>query len=347
MVHNEEVRKVTVRVPATTANLGPGYDVFGLALNIWNELSVERSDTFSFDVEGEGANSLPRDGTNLVIRGLEKAYSICQKPVPVLSYKCKNRIPAARGLGSSSAAIVSGILAGLALEKHTVDWNTATDLLNMATDLEGHPDNVSPCISGGLQMGYKHNDAWASSRVSVPHGLLMIVFIPEHETATKEARGVLGDTVKRKEAIFNCARTALFVNAFQTGNMSLLGAATQDMLHQPQRSVLHTHMQPLVDAAIGAGAHGAFLSGAGPSIMAICSGQDGDVICQTSDARCEKRVALAMLEKAREIGCPGRIIITSPSERGAYVVPDLSDNCNPFAKEEGAYNGGKLCVTYE
>eukprot|EP00397_Hematodinium_sp_SG-2012_P016153 GEMP01016472.1.p1 GENE.GEMP01016472.1~~GEMP01016472.1.p1 ORF type:complete len:354 (+),score=51.71 GEMP01016472.1:59-1120(+) len=340
----KQVRKVTIRVPATSANLGPGFDVFGMAVNIWNSVTVERSEEFSMDIEGEGAGILPRGRSNLVIVGLEEAYRVCGKPVPTISYKCQNNIPFGRGLGSSSAAIVSGLLAGFALENHKVSTELK-ELLNLATKIEGHPDNVSPCISGGLQIGYNHDGDWNSSRVTIPHGLVLVVFIPDHETQTSAAREGLEPVVLRTEAVFNMARAALFVNSFHSGNLDLLRAATEDQLHQSQRGNLHPHMKPLVEVALACGAHGAFLSGAGPSIMAICSGQDGDLICQTGSTRREREVALGMLKKADEIQCGGRVVITSASDRGAHVVPALSDT-RSFTNEPLAYVNDKLRVQY-
>merc|ERR1719158_2413563 len=126
------IQRVSVRVPATTANCGPLYDVGGMAINMWNDLTVQRSDVFQLTISGEGKGVLSTDQTNLVMRGIAIAYRVCKKPVPTLHVQCTNRIPTSRGLGSSAAAIVSGILAGLALENHSLTANTEEDLLNLA-----------------------------------------------------------------------------------------------------------------------------------------------------------------------------------------------------------------------
>jgi len=323
--------RVTVRVPATTANMGPGYDVLGMAVNIWNELVVERSKEFSFEIEGEGADLLPRDEKNLVVKGLQEAYREMNKKIPTLSYKCLNRIPFARGLGSSSAGIISGLLAGYALENHQETENEE-ELLQIAGRIEGHPDNVAPCIYGGLVLGYISNELFKTQRISIPFGLLLVIFVPDHSTETQAARDLLKGEISRNDAIYNMSRLALLVSALQTGDMDLLAEATQDKLHQPQRgAAIHPHMQPLIEASLEHGAHACFLSGSGPSIMAICSGKKGDILSQSNDMRREKKVAIGMMKKAEEIGCPGKIIISQPTELGGHVVPELS-NTNPMSR---------------
>eukprot|EP00759_Apiculatamorpha_spiralis_P035032 PhF_6_TR36050/c0_g1_i2/m.52299/K00872/thrB1; homoserine kinase len=148
-----ERNSVTVRVPATTANLGPGFDVLGLALDIWLELTVTRSEKFSITLEGEGVGMMPMDETNYVVLGVQQSFKVAQKPCPTCSYKIVTRIPFGAGLGSSSAGIVAGLLAGLVLSGKQLPVKNHEALLQMATAVEGHPDNVAPAIYGGCQMG--------------------------------------------------------------------------------------------------------------------------------------------------------------------------------------------------
>lgn len=167
-----ERESVTVRVPASTANMGPGYDCLGMSLDIWNELIVCRATSFSMEIEGEGADFLPKDERNLVVTGIKKAFEAAGKPVPALKYVLKNSIPFARGLGSSSAAIVSGILAGLSLTGHELAVERQEELLQLAAGIEGHPDNVAPCMYGGMQLGWYSKDGrWSSEAVHVPRGM--------------------------------------------------------------------------------------------------------------------------------------------------------------------------------
>mmetsp|Transcript_69224 Transcript_69224/g.111608 ORF Transcript_69224/g.111608 Transcript_69224/m.111608 type:complete len:370 (+) Transcript_69224:82-1191(+) len=322
-------RRVTVRVPATTANMGPGFDCCGMALDVWNEVTVERSSFFAFEIEGEGSAILPRDVSNLVVKGVEAAYAAIGQQVPTLHYRTLNRIPFAKGMGSSSAAIVSGILAGLALAGFNLQVKHEEELLQIATNIEGHPDNVAPCIYGGMQLGIHNGTRWWTDRVTMPHGLMCVVFCPDHATETSEARSLLKAQVDLKEAVFNCGRASLLVAAFATGNLEWLRVATEDALHQPQRANLHVHLKPLIQAALDAGAHGAALSGAGPAVIAFTSGRAGDVIAQNQSERKEHQVAEAFLAAADAINCPGHVLITKPVEHGGYIVSETQYTADP------------------
>mmetsp|Transcript_26293 Transcript_26293/g.36641 ORF Transcript_26293/g.36641 Transcript_26293/m.36641 type:complete len:378 (-) Transcript_26293:132-1265(-) len=326
--HGTPRESVTVAVPATSANMGPGFDTIGMALNVWNTMTVERSDKLEIHVTGEGQGKVPMDDSNLVVFGVKTAFQQSGEEMPPLRFKCHNRIPFARGLGSSSAGIVAGLLAGLALSgKELPVWGSET-FLQMACKIEGHPDNVAPAIYGGIQLGMYNGDRWISSRVKTPHGLQAIIFIPESIGETKVARAVLPETLTYEQAVYNISRISFLVNALNTDNMHDLQWATQDALHQPQRSAQFPHMKPVIEAAMDAGAHCAYLSGAGPSILALTSSAAGDVFTQLKEERNERAVADAMAKAAEEIGTPGRIFITEPTQRGAHVVqatPSFSD----------------------
>lgn len=334
---------VVVRVPATTANMGPGFDTIGMALDIWTEITVDvlpDSENVGLQLtnEGEGAQELPTDESNLVVVGLKAAYKAANEQMPKnLKIHCKNRIPFARGLGSSSAGIVAGIIAGLALSGHRLPVRGHEELLQLAAQIEGHPDNVAPAIYGGLQLGIYADNRWYSSRVQVPDGLQCVVFIPDSTGPTSVARAILPPKVERKDAVYNIGRAAILVNAFRSGNLDELRFATQDMLHQPQRGeAQYPHLFPLIQAALDAGAHGCFLSGAGPTVLAITSGRSGDIFTQRLAERQENRVADAMRETAASIGVSGCVFITNPEHRGAYIVratPRFSDRS--VARYEG------------
>ncbi|ETW03746.1 homoserine kinase [Aphanomyces invadans] len=328
---------VTVRVPATTANMGPGFDCIGMAVDIWNELTVERADAFSLTNEGEGSDVLPTDETNLVVVGLKAAFSAAGQDMPLLRIHCRNRIPFARGLGSSSAGIVAGIIAGLVIAGHELSVRGKEELLQLAANIEGHPDNVAPCIYGGLQLGIFTDDRWYSSRVQFPSTMQCVLFIPETTGKTSVARSILPKKIDRADAVFNIGRSALLVNALRNGNFKELRHATQDKLHQPQRGAeQYPHLFPLVDAALEAGAHACFLSGAGPTVLAICSGKSGDIFTQVAAERDETKVADAMREAAAKVGVHGCVFITNPEHRGAHIVrvsPKISDHL--VARYEG------------
>eukprot|EP01134_Creolimax_fragrantissima_P003401 CFRG3401T1 len=319
--------RVHVKVPATTANMGPGFDCLGMAVEIWNELIIETADVFSMDIEGEGSEELPRDDTNLVVTGVEKAFELSGKGAPPpLKYTLINNIPFARGLGSSSAAIVAGLIAGLVMSGHELEIEGAETLLNIAADLEGHPDNSAPCVYGGFQLGIFDDveDRWSTFRINIPAGLQCIMFVPDLKIETKTARGLVKDTISRADAVYNMARTALLVRSFCMNDMSALRLATEDAMHQIPRSSAYPALYPVINAALDAGAHGAFLSGSGSTIMAITSGLKGDAFHQIDSERNDIEVGQAMLEAAKANGLKGRIYASCPAEKGAFVVRENS-----------------------
>lgn len=311
---------VTVRVPATTANLGPGFDTIGMALDMWSEFTVEIADEFSLTNEGDGKDDIPTDETNLICAGVKRAYELANKPMPPLKYKCVNNIPYARGLGSSSAAIVGGIIAGLVLSGHRLRCWGEEELLQIAAEIEGHPDNVAPAIYGGVQIGMKV-DRWYSERVNLPAGLQVVIFIPDHVGKTSDARKVLPKNYNITDVVFNIGRVAWLVNALNNNSLHNLRFGVQDRLHQPQRGEnVYKHLHPMIDAAEKAGACACYLSGAGPSVLAITSGASGDIFAQREKERVDKAVADAMLSAAASVGVKGQVFITEPVLTGAFVA---------------------------
>eukprot|EP00755_Sulcionema_specki_P027323 Sspe_Gene.16702::Locus_5900_Transcript_1_1_Confidence_1.000_Length_1209::g.16702::m.16702/K00872/thrB1; homoserine kinase len=323
-----ECKSVTVRVPATTANLGPGFDVLGMSLDIWQEVTVERADKFEMINEGEGAENVPKDDRNLVIKGVKRAFEIAGKELPTLRYHVVSMIPFMRGLGSSSAGLVAGLLAGLVLAGHKLPVEGAEALLQYAAEIEGHPDNVAPAIYGGLQMGLHTGKRYYTHRIRVPENLMCVLFIPNEpkKGGTEQQRALLKPEISRKDAVHNLQRLAFLVSCFETGKLDHLQFAMEDKLHQPQRAMVMPHTYQLINAAIQAGAAGAYLSGAGPSVMALCVGR-GVQVQQSTDC-IEERVGRAMLQAANSVGVPGRVFITYPTQVGAHIVrrdPPLSD----------------------
>lgn len=336
-----ERNKVVVRVPATSANLGPGFDTIGMALDMWSEYTVERSDKFEVICEGEGSHDMPMDDTNLVCFGLRAAFKVAGKPVPPCKYHLVNRIPYARGLGSSSAAIVGGLIAGLVLAGHRVPAWGSEELLNMAAEIEGHPDNVAPALYGGIQLGIHTGERWMTERVNVPPGIQCVCFIPDTIGKTSTARNVLSDTISRKEAVFNIGRVAWLINALNGNNIDNLKYGVQDALHQPQRAkAVYPHLIPIIEAAERAGASAAYLSGAGPTVMAFTSGASGDIFTQRAKERVDRKVAEAMLAAAHACKTKGEVFITAPVAHGAEVVsaePHFSKGLVRYGQLKGSF----------
>ena len=192
----ETVDRVDVHVPATTANMGPGFDSLGLAMNVYNRLVVTRADKFSMTIEGEGADRIKPSPDNLIVKCVEKGLAAVGQPMVPLHFECQNSVPPTRGMGSSSAALVSGLAAGLALGgKDLSTPATKKLLLQLAADEEGHPDNVAPAIYGGFQVAFRTAcpGQWVTQRVNIPTGLQCVLFIPDDEMKTSEARGCLPD----------------------------------------------------------------------------------------------------------------------------------------------------------
>lgn len=264
--------RVHVRVPATSANLGPGFDALGLALALHNEVVAEESDSISVQVQGEGEAHLPRDACNVVVRGVQMAYQAAGRRFPGCILTCVNRIPAARGLGSSAAAWIGGLVAGNSLVGEPLDRSA---LLVLAARAEGHPDNVAAALFGGLTVSCSLEDGACAVALPVPADIQWVALIPEISSGTAEARAVLPASVPRHDAVFNVQRVALLLAALQARRLDALGAALDDRLHQPYRLRLFPWMPEVVQVARAAGALGCVLSGAGPSLLAVVAGARG------------------------------------------------------------------------
>jgi len=292
-----------------------------MAVDLWSEVTVSRGDKFEITAEGDGADEIPKDETNYLVVGLKAAFETANKPVPILNYHVVSRIPYARGLGSSSAAIVAGIIAGLVLAGHRLPCWGSEALLQIAANIEGHPDNVAPAIYGGIQLGIHTGTRWFTERIPCPSGMQLVMFIPDFAGKTSAARGVLKENVTREEAAFNIGRVAILTHSLCTGNLDNLKYAVEDKMHQPQRGGhLYSYLYPMIEAAQRAGACAAYLSGAGPTVMALTSGASGDIFTQREKERTDQAVAKAMIQTAEHFGLKGKLMVTTAVNEGAHVV---------------------------
>jgi homoserine kinase len=286
---------IVVRAPATSANLGPGFDCLGLALDLWNDVEA---------VPGSGPDDAP---DNLILRAARAVFDQVGAPYPGFQLTCTNRIPFARGLGSSAAAIACGVLVGNYCLGEPLDTPA---LLHLANRIEGHPDNVTPCLLGGVRVVAVSESA-EITEVRVPLGLSLrgVCFVPDQSSPTAHARGVLPTSVPMADALFNVARASLLIAALAAGRPEALAEATRDRLHQPYRLPLFPAGATLLETAMHTGALAAFTSGAGPSVLALCADDD------RADA-----VAIALSSTARRLDVAGTSLRLALSDRGAHVV---------------------------
>lgn len=297
---------IVARVPATSANLGSGFDCLGLALGLYNDIALLPDLNFAVDVIGEGADSLPRDRANLVARTVVRYFETIGRTPPHFAIRLTNRVPMCGGLGSSSTALVGGILTA----NHLAGDILSTDeLLHLAADWEGHPDNVAPAILGGFVLSVKDGHNLTTLSIPYPPNVRAVAFLPRFSTSTREARRLLPSRIAHADAVFNVGRAALLVGAMATGRLEYLRIATQDRLHQPYRQVLFPSMPRFFDAALEAGAHGAWLSGSGSALLALASDH-------------AETIAAAFEQVARSAGVAGRVQILDLTGEGARIVAD-------------------------
>jgi homoserine kinase len=263
---------VRVGVPATSANLGPGFDALGLALALHDELAAEVTDAgLSIEIEGAGAADVPRDESHLVVRAMRRAFTELGVDVPGLQLHCHNAIPHSRGLGSSAAAIVGGVLLARGLVVDGAERLPDGAALVLAAELEGHPDNVAPCLLGGLTIAWLQHGAARAVRRDVDPAVVPVVLVPPFTASTELARGLLPDSVPHADAAFAAGRAALLVAAL-TGTPQALFDATEDRLHQSYRASAMPDAHRLVEQLRGAG-HPAAISGAGPTVLVLARGE--------------------------------------------------------------------------
>ena len=259
---------VRVRVPASCGNLGPGFDSFGLALALYDDLTVRATESgLLVEVEGEGAEDLPRDEDHLVVKAMRATFDRLGGQPPGLHLRCRNSIPQACGLGSSAAAIVAGCAAARALRVNGARLLGGSDLLELATVLEGHPDNVAACLSGGFTVAWTEPSGPRSIRLQVHPDIRAVAYVPPARVSTEAARALLPAQVPHGEAAANAARAALLTVAI-TNRPELLADGTRDWLHQQYRKPAMPATLALVDLLRGSGA-AAVVSGAGPSVLAL------------------------------------------------------------------------------
>lgn len=296
---------VVVQAPATSANLGPGFDCLGLALELYCTVTVSLAGELVISARGEGEAYIDTGRENRVYRAFAALFQALEQPIPPVRIAIENGIPTTGGLGSSAAAFCAGLVAANTLAGNPLPRSR---LLELADALEGHPDNAVPALVGGCTLAVKEEDRLHYASVPLPPELVAVLFVPSFRISTKKARRVLPQRVSRDDAVYNLGRVALLVLALCTHQTHYLRLATQDRLHQPYRQKrLFPAMTELFRAALEAGALGVFLSGAGSALLALA--EDG-----------AEAVAAALRQRATELGIAGRTMVTRPSAQGTTLL---------------------------
>ncbi len=284
---------VRVQVPSSTTNLGPGFDALGVALNLYNRVELDELPWgLSIHVEGEGQDEIPRDESNICVEAVKRVYQKAGRTLPGLWMKQRNHIPLARGLGSSSAALVGGLVGANLLLGNPLSLD---DLVQIGVDLEGHPDNVVPALAGGFCISTVNED-----------GRTVFTHAPV-EVSTREARGRLPKEISLSDGTFNVQRVGMLLAAFALGRDELFREAIKDKFHQPYRKELMGPLDEVFAAGYEAGALGVCISGAGPCVLAVCHRNAG-------------KVGIAMREVYKSHDISARMHILRISARGAHAV---------------------------
>lgn len=296
---------IRVQVPATTANLGPGFDCLGMALELYNVVEIiPISQGLVIEVSGEGANEIPRDEHNLVYQAVQRVFRQVGYSPSGLKLRLSNQVPVSRGLGSSTAAIVGGVIAANLLAGGKL---SIKEIISLASLLEGHPDNVAPAVLGGIVVSVQAEGEVKYLKIQPPQALKGVVAIPDFPMATKASREMLPSQVAFQDAAFNVGRAALLVAALQQGDLSHLGVAMEDRLHQSMRSSMIPGFKKVLAAAKLAGARGVTLSGSGPTVIAF------------ADSNLDL-IARVMGDTFRQNGVKCRVLVLKPSPVGARAL---------------------------
>jgi len=299
------MEKVRVRVPASTTNLGPGFDCLGLALKLYNIVEMEEieDDKVIIEIRGQGEEDLPRDERNIIFAATKLVFDRAGKKFGGIRIRQINAIPSGRGLGSSAATRLAGLIAANVLLEAKL---TDDEILKLAARLEGHPDNAAASLFGGLVIVGPDGNNLKCLKLDIPRGLKVVVVIPEITVSTQKARKVLPQNVPFFDAVFDLSRVAMLVSSLIKGKWECLALATEDRLHQPYRKALLPGMDEVFDSARRAGARGVFLSGAGSGIAALVDQNEG-------------KIGRAMREAFLRKGLESKVMVLEIDNKGALI----------------------------
>ena len=299
--------EITIKIPGSTGNVGPGFDCIGLAVNIFNKISVKKSDK-NFEIENNGVSKEKYDEIpyeqNLIVKGIKLSYP----EIDLEKYKIinDNNIPYAGGLGSSAASISGGLFIGNYLSGSKLSYE---DLMQMAVAIEGHPDNATPCIFGGLTISYysDNESRWKYKKINIKDNLNIMTFVPNFSSETNASRKKIPQNIPLNNAVNNMSRVALLIDSISSGDYTFLNDATQDYIHQNIRLESFPKIKYLMASAMEAGALGAILSGSGPTLMVFSEGK-------------EFTIDYELKEAARKHNLDGKVTLTKASNEGIQII---------------------------
>ncbi|WP_018247454.1 homoserine kinase [Orenia marismortui] len=293
---------IKVKVPATTANLGPGFDTLGMSLELYNELEVSEVESgLEFEVVGYGSEELDLDENNLIYQSMKRVFEIVDYHPQGLKIKLNNQIPLARGLGSSATAIVGGLVAA---NKLSGDKLSRDELLNLATEIEGHPDNVAPALLGGVVISTIKDGQVVYKKLSVPK-LNIVVCIPDYQLSTVEARESLPTEVEFEDAIFNLSHTGLLITGLITEDYKLIKHALDDKLHQPYRQELVPGLKTILEE-VKEDCLGVTISGSGPTVVAFSLEE-------------EEKIGEKMVDIFSQNNIKAKYLVLNPTDQGVIL----------------------------
>ncbi len=294
---------IRIQVPATSANLGPGFDSLGIALNIYNPVWLEESDVI--DISSVDNIKVPNDKSNLIYSSANRLYEECGKKLTGLVIKQKNNIPMARGLGSSSACIAAGLAGANHLLGYPLSKN---ELISLACKIEGHPDNTTPAITGGFTVSAIENNKVYSISNPIPNSIKFAAIIPPFELKTNIARGTLPENYSKHDVVYNISRSCLMTASLLSGNLENLKVAAEDKLHQPYRKSLIPNINDIFNLSYELGAYATYISGAGPTIISIID----DCIAENFSSH-----AIELMHKKNIDGW--QVLILNPDNKGVTI----------------------------
>lgn len=316
------MKAATVSVPASTANLGPGFDAFALALDLHNTFTAEYADDWVVEVVGEGAGVLSTGADNAVARAMARVFSEIDDTPRAARIMCDNAIPTGRGLGSSSAAVVGGLMLGNALLGGAVD---DARIYELAVEIEGHPDNVAAALRGGLTVSYREDGCWRCAALQPAGGLAAVLAVPVQELSTSVSRAMLPDMVPYADAAFNAGRTGVLMAALMLGRADLLAAGLVDKLHEPYRCTAIPDYTAVRAGLLEAGAQGVALSGAGPTIVGLIAAEDDHLALSLAHATARRAQEAFDVAGLHRTAWPVAI-----ARRGAHIA----DTGRPFLQAD-------------